>query len=369
MGDAVRDSSEAKTLTPSAHAESRARPSLEDMHASRALFQSGGGDNNKTSNQDFLDCGDPSGLYGSSIMLAQAPQKKPEYERGADGRWHFENPRAHGNDIAGKLKEWLWNDAPNVPRDTVNGAWPLVEQAVIKANDTAQGHFRTADGWHDLDLKACDKAFNAFPKLAQYQLPREVVAGLILNEIRHRDLKDGTEDLSVRLIGTVRNYDGSENRRASIGPAQMQIGTIRELAGKYPQLAEFRDPVKAALDPDKAPLFVAAYLTEHLSSLERHNAASPKQQVPINLASVLYSYNPDVAVRNEAHDPDANDYRAYTAAEKLENSVTHRRAASAADWHSVWFATTDKITTKSEVVRNMLDGIAAIEAHNHQSGR
>lgn len=57
-------------------------------------------------------------------MLAQAPQKKPEYERGADGRWHFENPRAHGNDIAGKLKEWLWSDAPNLPRDTVNGAWP-----------------------------------------------------------------------------------------------------------------------------------------------------------------------------------------------------------------------------------------------------
>lgn len=198
------------------------------------------------------------------------------YGHGADGRWHFENPRANGNDIAGKLKEWVWNDLPNLPRDTVNGAWPLAEQVAIKANDVSQRHFSNVDGWQDLDLKACDKAFEAFPKLAQYQLPRDVIAGLMLNEIRHRDLKDFGEDWSVEHFGTVRNFDGSENTGASIGPAQIQIGTIRELARKYPQLAELKEPVKAALKPETAPLFVAAYLTEHLTTLEQHNLNSPK---------------------------------------------------------------------------------------------
>ena len=63
---------------------------------------------------------------GRRELIAQAisdssskaqPQEQPQEQGlGADGRWHFQNPRVKpGQDIAGAIKEWIWNDAKNLP--------------------------------------------------------------------------------------------------------------------------------------------------------------------------------------------------------------------------------------------------------------
>lgn len=276
--------------------------------------------------------------------------------------YQLAHPEAAPIDISPAVQN-AKTDAMHAARTDINALWKPVEGTVIKANDLIQGHSNETQNWNDVDLLASEQAFKAFPKLAQYNLPNEVVAGLILNEVRHRDPKDMMEDISVSLFGSARTVTGKENPQASIGPGQLQVGTIKDLAAKYPQLQKFDDPVKAALEPNKAPFFVAAYLTERVSKLEEHNSTHPESRVNINLKSLLYSYNPDVLVKDGVDKPTLTDYRAITPAEKVENSITHKRTDTERGWHSVMYATNDFITEKSQVVKDMLEGIRSIREH------
>lgn len=302
MGDgAVRETIEAKACAQAHVDASRLRPSLGDMAASGGLFQVQH-DKTQQTTPDALDFGHISNLYGNDI-IAQMPQKQPKYERGADGKWHFENPRAHGNDLAGKLKEWAWNDAPNLPRDSVNSAWSAGEPVQKVFNDSIQravNVFEQKSGhspWRDVSFAGTDKAYSAFPELAQYNIPKQLISGIILNEVLHSgDPRDVLEDLSVRMFGKVRNWDGTENPEASIGPAQMQSRNINYLTETYPQLAEFKsDPLRAAVEPENAPMFVAAYLADGIKQLESYNRKhDPSKQIRITVENLAYLYNADV---------------------------------------------------------------------------
>lgn len=358
MGHAERDTSEAQAFTPSAHAESRARPSLEDMHAARAIFHHRTGANG-ASDKDFLDLGDTGKLY-----LAQAPQNKPEYESGAGGRWHFENPRAHGNDIAGKLKEWLWNDAPNLPRDTVNGAWTVIEPLLKSANSaldrnpdltymeylTGIEQKRDRSPWRHVSFEGSDRAYNAFPNLAQRGLPKELISGLILNEVKHTgDVRDFGEDLSVDMFGTVRNWDGTEDEDASIGPAQIQIRSIRHLVNEYPQLSEFKnDPLRSAIKPESAPMFVAAYITDCIGQIDQYNQASPEKPIPVTPSTIAYMYNHDVFRRG-------SEYKAVDTWDKVMSTLHLKNSMQG--WTSERLPINAEVVDHSKVVSDVLDAM------------
>lgn len=297
---------------------------------------------------------------------AKHPSEKPKEIKLAVPSYQIAHPEAAPIDLSPAVQQ-AKKDVTQSVRQDINAFWKPTEGTVIKANDLMQGHSSDSQKWKDVDIAASKQAFDAFPKLAQYQLPKETIAGLILNEVRHRDPKDMMEDVSVRLFGNVRTITGKEDPQASIGPGQLQIQTIKDLATKYPQLQKFEDPVKSALEPDKAPFFVAAYLNERITTLEAHNKTHPDSKVDIGLKSLLFSYNPDVLVRDGIEKPTANDYRAITPAEKVENSITHKKPDTEQGWHSVMYATNDLITEKSEVVKDMMAGIEAIRRHEESA--
>lgn len=124
--------------------------------------------------------------------------------------------------------------------------------------ETEQGH----SPWRDISFSGTDKAYAAFPELAKHGIPKDMIAGIILNELLHSgDPRDPLDDLSVQMFGTARDSHGRENLTASVGPAQIQIQNIRRLVENFPQLAEFKeDPIRAAVAPATAPMFVAASL-------------------------------------------------------------------------------------------------------------
>lgn len=311
MGDgAVRETSEAKALAPSAHIESQIRPSLEDMQASRSLFQPR--ESAPHAIPGVIDFGNHANLYGDDI-IAQLPQNKPEYERGDDGRWHFENPRAHGNDIAGKLKEWLWNDAPNLPGDIAKPLINAVWDGTVAASEMVNRHFamnHIPDGaameflsgivkkpdmyqqrYREINAIACWDAHRAFG-LDALGIDSKLIPAIILNEQLHRKgIWDDGQDLAARV--GIHQKPGE-----SIGPAQMQIQNIETLAAQYPQLERLGDPLKSALDPAKAPYYVAAYLLREATKIEQYNEEHAQdanfKPIPINTDTLAYMYNPDV---------------------------------------------------------------------------
>jgi hypothetical protein len=90
----------------------------------------------------------------------------------------------------------------------------------------------------------------------------------------------------------------AQSPSTSIGPGQMQIRNIEALAAKYPQLKQFGDPVKAAMDPVTAPFFVAAYVANEAENITSYNKQHSGEQgfkpIPINADTLGYRYNPDV---------------------------------------------------------------------------
>jgi hypothetical protein len=229
---------------------------------------------------------------------------------------------------------------------------------------------KTEESWDKLSggsvsMRAAESAYDAFPQLAEHGLPRRIVAALILNEVRHRKPKDPYEDALVGMFGKVVDvrHGFKDNPDASIGPGQIQVRNIRELAQHYDQLKKFPDPVRAALDPGKAPYFVAAYLVERISWLQAYNAKHEQAKVPINDGTLFYLYNPDVVVKHGVANPTPDDFRALTGLEKAERSVTRKKPESQKDWDSVQLPINPVVVQKSSVVREMRDALRAVEQH------
>jgi hypothetical protein len=301
-------------------------------------------------------------------------QKSQEYGFGDDGRWHYQNPRLKpGQDIAGEIKEWLRNDAakdiPNLPgaitSSVVNGAWALSEPLLKGINDWMQHKpdmtymeyltgiekDRGRSPWKDVSFEGADKAYAAFPELAKRDIPKELISGIILNEVLHSgDPRDPIEDMTANLHGTVKDSHGKEEKYVSVGPAQMQIQNIRHLVENYPQLAQFKgDAVRAAINPENTPMFVAAYLTDKIHILDNFNKNHPEGQIPVNAATLAYMYNPDV-------DSKDGKYRRMDAADTLGAALhinTHE------GWHLEPLAKHDEIIGQSKVIKDILSATRA----------
>jgi hypothetical protein len=282
-----------------------------------------------------------------SSSKAQPQEQPQEQGLGADGRWHFQNPRVKpGQDIAGAIKEWIWNDAKDLPGEVaqavsdipgniakaaVNGFWNVTVGAAEGLNrgensnslipegatmDYLSGIVHhpekyTRFGGTPLNLDACEKAYNAFG-LGQMNLPHDLVPGLIWNELLHRKPEDAAQEARV-------TKGEAQDPTTSIGPGQIQIRNIQMLAEKYPQLKQFGDPVKAAMEPATAPFFVAAYVANEVEGINLYNQQHSKEPgfkpIPINADTLAYRYNPDV------YSDDKGQYRSLEPWEKTYRKV------------------------------------------------
>ena len=251
-------------------------------------------------------------LIAQAIADNKTQEPQPhEQGLGADGRWHFQNPRVKpGQDIAGAIKEWIWNDAQNLPGDVakgaINGAWNAgvgVGEAVNRnfatntipegaAMDYISGIVKNPEKYdqryREINPSACEAAYKAFG-LDKLGIDPNLIAGLIWNEQLH--LKPIADDLQNTQAALSLPLKPGE----SIGPAQMQVRNIQRLAEEYPALKQFGDPVKAALNPKVAPFFVAAYLASEAKAIADYNHQHPGDKpIPVNTDTLAYRYNPDV---------------------------------------------------------------------------
>lgn len=255
-----------------------------------------------------------------------------------------------------------------IPRVNVGEVAGIAVQSTAESMDQALRAIRLADKatYRSLDYPACQDAMEKFPDLKHYGVNEKVIAAIILNELVHRGGDDDDEDNQIRKNGHVLNSDGSEDIKASIGPAQIQVQNIHRLAEKYPQLSLYNsDASRAALEPSIAPYFVAAYLQERMEAFSAHDKANPTEQTPKCFESLLYTYNPDVVskVRNSAAGIHENEYREISASEKIEEKLTGHRAGSLTGWKSESYPRNQMILQKSGVVKTIKQTIQAVETH------
>ncbi|MDP3509283.1 MAG: hypothetical protein Q8T09_15020 [Candidatus Melainabacteria bacterium] len=295
--------------------------------------------------------------------------------RDANGAWHF---RSSAGDLAGAFKEWVWNDVAPSPermaRSFINIAWKttIVSGEALNSvrefppiknqefRDYLRGTIENPEiyRWNspakDLDLRAADRAYDAF-NLESLNLPRSLIPGIILNEIKHyKPLLDDKQ-------GFAAEHGFKLGPQDSIGPAQMQVKNIEELVhardGKtgdylYPQLQQFKaEPLKAALDPAKAPYFVAAYLLNEVAKIDRYNKIHRAVVVPINADTLAYRYNYDVFI------DDHGVKRSLEPSEKLLRKITGTSNFEQCPWPM------RGIVEKSNHVRNVKAAMKQVEPY------
>ncbi|MGH2507081.1 MAG: hypothetical protein ACRDHZ_06670 [Ktedonobacteraceae bacterium] len=97
----------------------------------------------------------------------------------------------------------------------------------------------------------------------------DLIAAMMRNEqFFYKQFGDTGTDNYVRNHGNLDILHNSDTY--SIGPAQMQIRNIQSLVKQFPeQLGQYsNDPLRAALNPGDAPMFVAAYMSNMVGHLE-----------------------------------------------------------------------------------------------------
>jgi hypothetical protein len=223
----------------------------------------------------------------TQVLIAQAPSST---ERGP-----IEDAAEQLQKLPGDIVNGVWNAAVGTA-EAINRHFSTVHIPQGATMDYLSGLIKDPEKYEQyfqknaLNSSACDAAYKAFG-LDQLGVDKNLVAGLIWNEQLHRKPTDGAQDMAV---WAGRKLEGDK----SIGPAQMQIRNIDALVEKYPGLKQLGDPLKAALDPAKAPFFVAAYLANQAESIDaynkQHSTSAGFTNIPINADTLAYRYNPDV---------------------------------------------------------------------------
>lgn len=215
------------------------------------------------------------------------------------------------NDLVDGIKKGV----ESTTKAVVNDAW----DNTIEASEAFNRYFQGSN----LNVTACDQAYKAFG-LDKMGIDKNLVAGLIWNEELHRKpVVDDAQDVMAKA-------GLPQGGGRSIGPGQIQIANIHALANKYPQLQQFGDPIKAALKPDKAPFFVAAYLANEagaIGSYNKQHAGNPEfKPIPITSETLAYRYNPDV------YKDQSGIYRSLEPEEKLALKANQLHGVIQEDW-------------------------------------
>lgn len=154
------------------------------------------------------------------------------------------------------------------------------------------------------DYEFCRQAFH-LAELGQFQLPEDMVAAFIRNEQHFYLFADDQQDLLARTGGAQWLELASSRPTTSIGPAQLQLHTLKRLitsteadgSPAHPQLAHLRlANWRTITEPRNTALLVGAYLRDEALNLR-------KQGIPVTVATLAYATNPDVMEYNNAAQP------------------------------------------------------------------
>ncbi|HEY9734577.1 MAG TPA: hypothetical protein V6C89_21885 [Drouetiella sp.] len=347
-----------------------------DMRDSAYIFAYKCGDRDSLT----IDCGSMDSLYGNTQLLAQAAPERIQAPIAAGERKHY----AHGqNDIAGRLKEWLWNDAGNdianalqASANAVSAFGKGINDGIASVSKSAHDTFEkttksieiTASNaqkavyeggaeavvrsfetgnriTHGVDLKTCAAAAKTFG-LDKLGVDNDVIAAIVWNEQLHLKPTDGVQDAMASLGMQQRPFE-------SIGPGQIQIQNLEALAQRYPMLRVLGDDArKAAVDPLTAPYFVAAYLANEAHAIAAYNEQHPNQKaIPITAETLAYRYNADV------YSNDKGELRSLSYWEKAHIGDVH-------GWHKVNFPTAG-VTEASHHVQKVMSAFTEVKKMPH----
>lgn len=273
------------------------------------------------------------------ILLAQAEtDKKP-----------ISDAPIQLQELPGDLVNGIWNAAVGTA-EAINRHFSTVHIPQGATMDYLSGVIQNPERYEEyfqknaLNTSACDAAYKAF-RLDRFDVDKNLVAGLVWNEQLHRKPTDGAQDIAV-WAGI--KLDGDK----SIGPGQIQIRNIEALVEKYPGLRELGEPKKAALDPAKAPFFVAAYLANEAEKIDNYNKEHSSyagfRNIPINTETLAYRYNSDVY-------SDHGVYRSLEPWEKIAIKADLLTGVAKQEWPIAGVA------ENSHHVRKVLEAIKEVE--------
>jgi hypothetical protein len=141
---------------------------------------------------------------------------------------------------------------------------------------------------------AWEDAKAAFPQLDKISV--SIMQAYTRNEIANYNRFDLKDDMDA-ATGKVMSLPGRPGDQATLGIEQISPKGVREFEEKYPQLKKFLESKgytgpgheqAALLDPECAPMIVAAKTASIVEDMQKHGIEQPTSE------QIAYAYNPDV---------------------------------------------------------------------------
>ncbi|MBZ0189088.1 MAG: hypothetical protein K8F91_22780 [Candidatus Obscuribacterales bacterium] len=160
---------------------------------------------------------------------------------------------------------------------------PLADQESAIMADTTK---RNPQAW--------ENAKGLFPQLKDVSV--DIMKAYTRNEIANYDRMDLKDDIDAAR-GSTGSLPGRPAERATLGISQISPKGVREFEERYPEFKKFLEnkgytgpghEVAALLDPECAPIIVAAKTASIMEDMQKHGLEKP------SLEQIAYSYNPDV---------------------------------------------------------------------------
>ena len=212
----------------------------------------------------------------------------------------------------------------------------------------AQMTATNAQAWND--------AKNAFPRLNNVSI--NIMQAYTRNEIANYnrfDLKDDIDAASAKVI----SLPGRPADQATLGISQISPKGIREFEDRYPQFKAFLEKkgyvglaheLAALLDPECAPMIVAAKTASIVEDMQKHGIKNP------TVEQIAYAYNPDVYSYFNGHDEVE-----YKTLYQLDVKIS---ASMHPDQKKEYYANRPDIIATSSQVRNVM-----VRLHRHDGNK
>jgi hypothetical protein len=194
--------------------------------------------------------------------------------------------------------------------------------------------------------RAWEDAKGAFPQLAN--VSTNVMQAYTRNEITNYDRLDLKDDLDA-ATGKLSSAPGRPANQATLGITQISPKGIGEFEQKYPQFKQFLESkgytgpgheIAALLDPECAPMIVAAKTASIVEDMQKHGIQKPTSE------QIAYAYNPDVY--SFSNGQGGKEYKAlYQAQIKLEQMLHP-------DLKKEYYATIPEVIKNSAHVHNVM---------------
>lgn len=195
---------------------------------------------------------------------------------------------------------------------------------------------------------AWEDAKDAFPQLKD--VPIRIMKAYTRNEIVNYNRFDLKDDIDAAK-GEPLAVPGRPADQATLGISQITEKGVREFEERYPKFKEFLESKgytgpgheKAALlDPECAPMIVAAKTTSIIEDMQKHGIEKP------SLEQIAYAYNPDVYSYSDSNGGE-RIYKTMHQPERDLSKMIHP------DQRKEYYAKGLRVIRASEHVRNVMN--------------